>query len=300
MSLGCFDGSNRDEGNKPLSELFTVVVLSYNNSQYIEGCLDSVLLQTYPEIEIIIADDCSKEFDADKYKAYCEKNNKGNINNVIVIRNETNLGTVKNLNNAICHAHGSYFKLIGADDELADSNTLEEAARCLADSPFGIITSNVIKCDPEMKVIGLYPNRLQKHLNEMTARECFIRLCIHNDIIAGGVFLSRRFFETFGHFDERYKLLEDWPMWLRVTHSGAEIRYCPFSAIKYRSDVGFGTSVNPIYMQDKREVFANEIRSRKEEIGILNYIQARVSFAFVNSMFVRKTYGLIKRRGRNK
>ena len=87
MSLSCFDGSNRDEGNKPLSELFTVVVLSYNNSQYIEGCLDSVLLQTYPEIEIIIADDCSKEFDADRYKAYCEKNNKGNINNVIVIRN---------------------------------------------------------------------------------------------------------------------------------------------------------------------------------------------------------------------
>ena len=57
-----------------MSGLFTVVVLSYNNSKYLEECLDSILMQSYPEIEIIIADDCSKEFDDDKYKAYCEQN----------------------------------------------------------------------------------------------------------------------------------------------------------------------------------------------------------------------------------
>ena len=150
-----------------------------------------------------------------------------------------------------------------------------------------------------MKVIRLYPNRLQKDLNSMTARECYIRLCIHNDIIAGGVFFSKSFLETYGYFDERYKLLEDWPMWLRVAHAGAKIVYCPFNAIKYRSDVGFGTSINPIYMKDKREVFANEIEAYKNEIGTLNYLKAKLSFAFVNSTTVRKTYGLIKRRGRN-
>lgn len=275
------------------------VVLSYNNSKYLEECLDSILMQSYPEIEIIIADDCSKEFDADKYKAYCEQNGRKNIKKVNIIRNETNLGTVKNVNNALRQANGIYFKLIGADDELADENSLYEAARNLKASPYGIITSNVIKCDSEMKVIRLYPNRLQKDLNSMTARECYIRLCIHNDIIAGGVFFSKSFLETYGYFDERYKLLEDWPMWLRVAHAGAKIVYCPFNAIKYRSDVGFGTSINPIYMKDKREVFANEIEAYKNEIGTLNYLKAKLSFAFVNSTTVRKTYGLIKRRGRN-
>ena len=282
-----------------MSGLFTVVVLSYNNSKYLEECLDSILMQSYPEIEIIIADDCSKEFDADKYKAYCEQNGRKNIKKVNIIRNETNLGTVKNVNNALRQANGIYFKLIGEDDELADENSLYEAARNLKASPYGIITSNVIKCDSEMKVIRLYPNRLQKDLNSMTARECYIRLCIHNDIIAGGVFFSKSFLETYGYFDERYKLLEDWPMWLRVAHAGAKIVYCPFNAIKYRSDVGFGTSINPIYMKDKREVFANEIEAYKNEIGTLNYLKAKLSFAFVNSTTVRKTYGLIKRRGRN-
>ena len=282
-----------------MSGLFTVVVLSYNNSKYLEECLDSILMQSYPEIEIIIADDCSKEFDADKYKAYCEQNGRKNIKKVNIIRNETNLGTVKNVNNALRQANGIYFKLIGADDELADENSLYEAARNLKASPYGIITSNVIKCDSEMKVIRLYPNRLQKDLNSMTARECYIRLCIHNDIIAGGVFFSKSFLETYGYFDERYKLLEDWPMWLRVAHAGAKIVYCPCNAIKYRSDVGFGTSINPIYMKDKREVFANEIEAYKNEIGTLNYLKAKLSFAFVNSTTVRKTYGLIKRRGRN-
>lgn len=282
-----------------MSGLFTVVVLSYNNSKYLEGCLDSILMQSYPEIEIIIADDCSKEFDADKYKAYCEQNGRKNIKNVNIIRNETNLGTVKNVNNALRHANGIYFKLIGADDELADGNSLSEAARNLETSPYGIITSNVIKCDSEMKVIGLYPNRLQKDINSMTARECYIRLCIHNDIIAGGVFFSKSLLETYGYFDERYKLLEDWPMWLRVTRAGAKFVYCPFNAIKYRSDVGFGTSVNPVYMRDKKAVFANEIEIYKNEIGAINFLKAKLSFAFVNSTTVRKTYGLIKRRGKD-
>lgn len=282
-----------------MSGLFTVVVLSYNNSKYLEGCLDSILMQSYPEIEIIIADDCSKEFDADKYKAYCEQNGKKNIKNINIIRNETNLGTVKNVNNALRHANGVYFKLIGADDELADENSLSEAARNLKKSPDGIITGNVIKCDSEMKVIGLYPNRLQKDLNSMTARECYIRLCIHNDIIAGGVFFSNSFLEAYGYFDERYKLLEDWPMWLRITRAGAKFVYCPFNAIKYRADVGFGTSVNPVYMRDKRTVFENEIESYKNEIGAINFLKAKLSFAFVNSTTVRKTYGLIKRRGKD-
>ena len=110
-----------------MSGLFTVVVLSYNNSKYLEECLDSILMQSYPEIEIIIADDCSKEFDADKYKAYCEQNGRKNIKKVNIIRNETNLGTVKNVNNALRQANGIYFKLIGADDELADENSLYEA-----------------------------------------------------------------------------------------------------------------------------------------------------------------------------
>ena len=282
-----------------MKELFAVIVLSYNNIKDLEGCLNSILQQKYSEIEIIIADDCSREFDAEKYKTYCDQNCRDNIKNVCVIRNETNLGTVKNVNNAIRHASGAYFKLIGADDELADENSLVEAAKGLSNSPCGIITSNVIKCDPEMKVLGMYPNRLQKDLNDMTARECCVRLCIHNGIVAGGVFFAKRFIDTYGYFDERYKLLEDWPMWLRVTRAGAKIIYYPFNAIKYRSDVGFGTSTNPIYMRDKRDVFANEIESHKNEIGALNYLKAKLSFAFVNSTTVRKIYGLIKRRGRN-
>ena len=283
-----------------MSDLFTVVVLSYNNSQYIEGCLESILCQKFPNIEIIIADDCSNEFDSEKYRSYCEQNNKGNVKNVLVIRNKANLGTVKNVNNAINYAKGDYFKLIGADDELADPYSLIEAAKCLKESSYGIITSNVIKCNSEMKEIGLYSNRLQKHLNEMSAKECFARLCVHNDIIAGGVFFTRQFIETYGLFDERYKLLEDWPMWLRITANGVKILYYPFNAIKYRSDVGFGTSINPVYMRDKKEVFAHEIRARKKEIGILNYMKSKVSFAFINSTLVRKAYGFIRRRGKDK
>lgn len=281
-----------------MKEMFSVIVLSYNNSQYLKGCLDSIFKQTYPNIEIIVADDCSNSFDEEEFRNYCAQKKGDNIKRIIFLKNKVNLGTVKNINNAIRESRGSFFKLIGADDELAESGTLENAAECIKNSPYGIITSDVIKCDAEMKIIGMYSNRLQKRLNSITAKECFIRLCIHNDIVAGGVFFSKLFIEKNGYFDERYRLLEDWPMWLRITYNGIRFAYYPFNAIKYRSDVGFGTSINQVYMKDKKSVFINEIKTRKKNIGCINYLLAKISFKLINSIYVRKIYGIIKRRGK--
>lgn len=50
---------------------------------------------------------------------------------------------------------------------------------------------------------------------------------MRNGIVAGGVFFNAEFFEKFGFFDERYRLLEDWPTWLRLAKKGIRIEYYP-------------------------------------------------------------------------
>ena len=57
-----------------MKEMFSVIVLSYNNSQYLKGCLDSIFKQTYPNIEIIVADDCSNSFDEEDKTFIIQKN----------------------------------------------------------------------------------------------------------------------------------------------------------------------------------------------------------------------------------
>ncbi len=280
------------------NKIFSVVVLCYNNQQYLPVCLDSILSQNYPSIEIIVADDGSAEFDVQKHIDYINTSNKGNIVNLCVYQNEKNLGTVLNVNTALKKATGRYIKIIAADDALFDENALKNAASALNESPCGIISANVAKCDSELNNPSKPFNRLGERLNFCPPEKIFKKLCIHNDIAAGGVFFDLRFFEKYGYFNESYRLLEDWPTWLAVTKEGCKIAYAPFSAIKYRSDGGIGTGTNPLYMADKTRVMNEIIKPSKGELGIIYYIGARLSFMFINSKLIRKTYSILFRKGK--
>ena len=132
----------------------------------------------------------------------------------------------------------------------------------------------------------------------MSTKECFARLCVHNDILPAGVFISREFAERFCPFDEDYRLLEDWPMWLRVYREGARIYYTSFLSAKYRANVGLGTSMNPDYMADKKRVMEEIIKPAKKELGLINYLKARTSFMIINNLLIRRLYGLVFRKGK--
>lgn len=55
--------------------LVTVIVVSYNHSKYIEENLDSIKNQTYKNIQLIVADDASKDNSAETFEQWLSKNN---------------------------------------------------------------------------------------------------------------------------------------------------------------------------------------------------------------------------------
>lgn len=280
------------------SDLFSVIILLYNNSEYLEECLDSVMEQKYPCVEIIVVDDGSKIFDQAGIENYIKTYKSDNVQRFVVYQNGMNLGTVKSANGAIGKSSGKYIKLLAADDALYDSESLTKAAKALGKSTCGIITGDVMRCDENLKPISKYRNTLPEELNSLEPIDVFRRLCVHNDIVAGGVFFGRSFFGKYGFFDESYRLMEDWPTWLRATKEGCRFLYSPFYAIRYRSNGGIGTSVNPIYMADKRHALKEIIIPSKKEIGIKWYVMARISFAMINSRIIRKAYGMLFRKGK--
>ncbi len=279
-----------------MTELFSVIVLLYNNGEYLYECLESVLMQDYPAIEIVVVDDGSKLYDGNSIKMFLESNKRSNIKNLIVYQNEKNLGTVKSANGAMKKSSGEYLKLLAADDALYDENSLAFAAKALQQSQNGIVTGDVMKCDENLTPLSNYKKKLTKKLNKLEPLDVFRHLCVHNDIVAGGVFFSKRFISQYGYCDESYRLVEDWPMWLLATQKGCRFLYSPFLAIRYRSNGGIGTSVNPLYMEDKRRVLRSIIIPAKKQLGFLWYVRARVSFKVINSRFLRQIYGRIFRR----
>ena len=281
-----------------MADTFSIVVLLYNNNEFLNECLDSIFVQDYPKVEIIVVDDGSKSYDRKSIVSYLESNKKANLVNYVVYQNEKNYGTVRSANRAIRKASGNYIKLLAADDALYDGCSLTYAAKALQKSPSGIITGDVMKCDENLKPITKYRNYLPEALNDLEPLDVFRRLCVHNDIVAGGVFFSKHFFDSYGYFDESYRLIEDWPTWLKATQQGCRFLYSPFFAIRYRSNGGIGTSNNPIYMADKKRAFDTIIIPAKKDIGMRWYFKAKLSFLMINSPFVRKVYGFVFRKGK--
>jgi len=97
------------------SDLVSVVIPVYNSEKFLEECLDSILTQTYQNIEIIAVDDGSTDSSPDILERYSDKIN---------IISQKNQGLASALNLGISKMKGDWFKWFSPDDVM-HSNTIE-------------------------------------------------------------------------------------------------------------------------------------------------------------------------------
>ncbi|MCI8812196.1 MAG: glycosyltransferase [Oscillibacter sp.] len=274
--------------------LFTVVLLSYRSDDYILCAVDSVLAQTDPAVELIVIDDGSPDFSPEEIAAYIEEHRGENVRRVLVLQNPENLGTVRSANRALEQVRGAYVKFLAADDALYDSTVLSRA-RAYLSAGCDMLVGRVMRCGPDLSPAGPFRDGFARSLPGRSSREVWRRLCIHNEIAAPGVFLTREFFRRYGLFDERYRLLEDWPAWLRAARQGAGFLYGDFYAAKYRTNTGSATGLNRDYIEDREKTFQYEIRPYRRELGPIRYLYAWLTLHVRNSALIRKVYGRLFR-----
>ncbi len=103
---------------------FSVIVLLYNcDEQSLKTTIDSILCQKNCDFEIILADDASKNDCLKVAENYLKENA---FNSYKIMAHPENVGTVKNIYDALGMAEGKYVKCIGAGDLLFSENTLSE------------------------------------------------------------------------------------------------------------------------------------------------------------------------------
>lgn len=106
--------------------LVSVIIPVYNCEDYLRPCLDSVLAQTYPDLEIILVDDGS----TDGSHAICEEY-AGEHTEVVLLR-KTNGGPSSARNHGLDHASGRYVAFIDSDDTV-DRRYIEYLVNLLRD-----------------------------------------------------------------------------------------------------------------------------------------------------------------------
>ena len=93
-----------------MSQKVDILLATYNGEKYLKEQIESVLSQTYDNIQIIISDDCSTDKTREILKEY-EKNDK-----IKVFYQEKNLGYVKNFEFLLKHVENELYMLCDQDD----------------------------------------------------------------------------------------------------------------------------------------------------------------------------------------
>ena len=99
-----------------MNKKISVIVPVYNVEKYIEKCLDSLVNQTYDNLEIILVNDCSKDDSESIIKKYQKK-----YKNILYFKNEKNSGAAYSRNVALKKATGDYIGFIDSDDYVAEN-----------------------------------------------------------------------------------------------------------------------------------------------------------------------------------
>ena len=198
-----------------MKPIISVITLTYKNYSNIYKTIKSVLEQDYPGIEYIIADAGSGDFPYDKIKDFIDKHNHNNIKYKIIV-NETNLGTVKNFNNAIKNSSGEYIFPLSCNDIFISNDVVSKIERVFSKTSCKmVITSRVKYVDNRpVSVIPHIGDRINiKNLDDKYKKYRALMLTEHYGMFIGcNVYYDRKTLEKYNLFDEKYRLLEDIPI----------------------------------------------------------------------------------------
>lgn len=225
--------------------LVSVCVITYNSSKYIVETLDSILNQSYKNIELIISDDCSKDNTVEICKEWLRNNNSRFVHTHL-ITSVKNTGTAANVNRGIYAASGQWIKGIAGDDVLLPE--------CIA------INVRYVNEHPDAKLVfsQIQPFGNSQYINshfyriflkgygclQLKDRELFYLICLGNFIPAATSFINKSLFVSLDGHDESIPLLEDWPFWIKASWHMVHFHFIPIRTVRYRmhdSSISIGT-----------------------------------------------------------
>lgn len=216
-------------------KIVSIVILSYNEEEYIVECLESVFDQTYSHIELIISDDASTDNTVNEIDRWIVEK-KYRFEKVIVIKNLENNGISANHSIGVGKASGEYIKYLGGDDVLspyAIELLLEFALKNNFSWVQCLIQPFYLQNDKKME-LQILPKQSELKKFKKNSFQQQKLLGISNFICAPGVFIKKSILEEINYFGTDIKSFEDWHTWLNLTNRKYCIRLLDMPLVYWR------------------------------------------------------------------
>ncbi len=236
---GCPGEDTKASGLNPEGQTgyVSIVIPNWNGKHFLKDCLDSLLLQTYKDLEIIVVDNGSKDGSVEFLQA--------NYPQVKVPCFEKNTGFSPAVNRGIRESKGEYLALIN-NDTVVDALWVEELVKALKAHPeIGSVGCKMLAYDDRTLLDGVgdgyrrggLPGRIghrEKDTGLFDEERYILGAC------GGAAMYRRSMFVDIGLFDEDYfAYLEDVDMGLRAQSAGYKCLYVPTAKIYH---LGCGTT----------------------------------------------------------
>ncbi|MEH1827689.1 MAG: glycosyltransferase family 2 protein [Nostoc sp.] len=263
---------------KKEAPLVSVIVPAYNADTFIERTLNSILTQTYTNIEVLVVDDGSQDRTAEIVKSFVEKDNR------VILLKQKNAGVAAARNLAIQKSRGEYIAPIDADD-IWYTQKLEKQVQSMleADQCVGLVYAWSVSIDENDAIMGIID--IEHYRNFLAVEGTVYPALAYTNFIgnASVPLIRRNCFEQVGFYNCELKAqnaqgCEDWDISLRIAEH-YQFRVVREFLIGYRQVRG-SMSRNYISMGRSYNLFLSQFRQRHPEIPSWMYNYSASNFYF--------------------
>lgn len=241
------------------NDLVSVITPVYNAERFIKSSIESVLAQTYKNIEIVLVDDCSTDNSAEIIKDCCKK-----YPNVIYHLQEKNMGAGAARNKALELAQGRYAAFLDSDD-MWKPQKIEKQIELMKKTGSPMSYTAIEMVDEDGKLV-----KSKRNIKE----SCDYKYLLHNTVIATSSVVADR--KQLGDFRMHLRRGgQDYATWLRLLRNGAVARGVNEALVSYRMVSG---SLSSNKFKSIKQVW--EIQTQDEGIGKISAAFHVMCFCF--------------------
>lgn len=182
--------------------LVSVIIPNYNYARYLPEAVESVLAQTYENLEVIVVDDGSKDNSAEVLKGFGEK---------IKVVLQQNAGVSAARNNGVSVSRGEFLAFLDADDVWLPEKIEKQMQRFFEDEELGFVNCGVEEITQTGETLQFYTEGAEGWV----ARQF---LLFKTPVIypSSTSIVSRKAFDDVGAYDTRLSTSADWDFAYRV------------------------------------------------------------------------------------